>query len=66
MLGTAGLRAETVLHANCPMPEVGGLWTSVLQSGVTLLAILAETLTAGIIGQGEIPLLTPFCLEKLI
>jgi D-hydroxyproline dehydrogenase subunit beta len=71
MLGLKGLRAESIVIAERPVPgdglpvvgpvdEVPGLWLAVMHSGVTLAAIVAEMLGAEITGQGERPLLAPF------
>lgn len=77
MLGLAGLKAEAVMQADRPVPGDGlpvvgpvpgveGLWLAVLHSGVTLAAIIAETLGAEITGQGEDALLAAFRPARLM
>ncbi len=77
MLGLSGLKAESVMQADRPVPGdglpvvgavpgVGGLWLSVLHSGVTLAAIVAEGL-AGVISGQEMPgVLHPFPPSRLL
>lgn len=77
MLGIAGLKVESVMQSERPVPGdglpvvglvpgVGALWLAVLHSGVTLAAIVAETLSAEIAGRGEDPLLAPFRPARLM
>lgn len=54
------------LPALGPVPGVPGLWLAVLHSGVTLSAIVAETLGAEIAGQGASPLLAEFRPARLM
>lgn len=75
MLGLSGLRAESVMQAERPVPGDGlpvvgpvakGLWLAVLHSGVTLSAIVAEGLAGEIAGQGVLPELAPFRPDRLL
>lgn len=77
MLGLTGLKAEAIMRADRPVPGDGlpavgpvpgvdGLWLAVLHSGVTLAAIVAETLGAEIAGQGDERLLAPFRPARLM
>ncbi len=75
MLGLSGLRAEAVMQAERPVPGDGlpavgpvtdGLWLSVLHSGVTLSAIVAEGLAQEMTGQGVLPELAIFRPDRLL
>lgn len=77
MLGLAGLRVESVMQAERPVPGDGlpvvgevpgiaGLWLSVMHSGVTLAAIAAEGLAGEITGQGILPEWMPFRPDRLV
>lgn len=63
------LHADQVALAYRPVPGDGlpavgvvlpGLWLAVLHSGITLGAVVAESLAAEVMGQGEDPLLASF------
>ena len=77
LLGLSGLRAESVVQAERPVPGdglpvvgavpgVAGLWLSVMHSGVTLAAIAAEGLAGEMAGQGVLPVLQPFQPARLL
>lgn len=77
MLGLSNLRAESLTHANRPVPGDGlpvagrapgieGLWIAVMHSGVTLAAVVAEALGAEIIGQDTAVTLQSFRPERLL
>lgn len=77
MLGQDGLRVESVLRAERPVPgdglpavgavdAVSGLWLAVLHSGVTLAAVVAEGLGQAIAGQEMPAVLQPFAPSRLL
>lgn len=77
MLGLTDLRAETVTHANRPVPGDGlpvagrvpgaqNLWVAVMHSGVTLAAIMAEGLGGEILGQPPLSVMEPFRPSRIL